>query len=51
MQLLSGPHSPNWTEIRGTGPATTGPDDAHGSTQNDGSPKGTGGTCQNGGDS
>ncbi|MFJ8856370.1 hypothetical protein [Streptomyces sp. NPDC102437] len=22
-QLSSGPHSPNWTEIKGTGPATT----------------------------
>ncbi|MEU8836554.1 hypothetical protein [Streptomyces sp900116325] len=25
-QLSSGPHSPNWTEIKGTGPATTRPD-------------------------
>jgi hypothetical protein len=25
-QLSSGPHSPNWTEIQGTGPATTRPD-------------------------
>ncbi|MEU2134941.1 hypothetical protein [Streptomyces sp. NPDC018352] len=24
-QLASGPHSPNWTEIKGTGPATTQP--------------------------
>ncbi|WP_326608146.1 hypothetical protein OG930_43150 [Streptomyces sp. NBC_01799] len=26
-QLSSGPHSANWTEIKGTGPATTRPDD------------------------
>ncbi|MET8404566.1 hypothetical protein [Streptomyces sp900116325] len=25
-QLSSGPHSANWTEIKGTGPATTRPD-------------------------
>jgi hypothetical protein len=25
-QLSSGPHSPNWTEIKGAGPATTRPD-------------------------
>ncbi|WP_326607579.1 hypothetical protein OG930_39360 [Streptomyces sp. NBC_01799] len=30
-QLSSGPHSSNWTEIKGTGPATTRPDDIAGS--------------------
>ncbi|MFF3788244.1 hypothetical protein [Streptomyces sp. NPDC001933] len=26
IHLASGPHSPSWTEIKGTGPATTQPD-------------------------
>ncbi|WP_331749137.1 hypothetical protein OG520_43120 (plasmid) [Streptomyces sp. NBC_00984] len=30
-QLASGPHSANWTEIKGTGPATTRPDAIPGS--------------------
>ncbi|WP_329449606.1 hypothetical protein OG894_01140 [Streptomyces sp. NBC_01724] len=30
-QLSSGPHSANWTEIKGTGPATTRPDAIAGS--------------------
>ncbi|MDX3771701.1 MULTISPECIES: hypothetical protein [unclassified Streptomyces] len=30
-QLSSGPHSANWTEIKGTGPATTHPDAIPGS--------------------
>ncbi|MFB7214750.1 hypothetical protein [Streptomyces sp. NPDC056255] len=30
-QLSSGPHSPNWTEIKGTGPATTQPNPIAGS--------------------
>jgi hypothetical protein len=30
-QLSSGPHSANWTEIKGTGPATTRPDAIPGS--------------------
>ncbi|MFD4863411.1 hypothetical protein [Streptomyces atratus] len=30
-QLSSGPHSPNWTEIKGTGPATAPPDAITGS--------------------
>ncbi|MFE7045841.1 hypothetical protein ACFU9X_42525 [Streptomyces atratus] len=31
IQLSSGPHSPNWTEIQGTGPAITRPDAITGS--------------------
>ncbi len=42
-QLSSGPHSANWTEIKGTGPATTRPDAIPGShtERNDGPQPGT----------
>ncbi|SFY44790.1 hypothetical protein OH786_37780 (plasmid) [Streptomyces atratus] len=39
-QLSSGPHSANWTEIKGTGPATTQPDPIAGShTERDDGPQ------------